>query len=116
VPSLLTLDRGHGAIRDFLICLPVQRDSHRKAGRAVVPNDLNAADAFATRPLSNRLQTIFSEIRVAHSDRFEFYHLKFLSRRILPALSTGCVDKATIGTLHRPYGLGPIDIQDSQTV
>jgi hypothetical protein len=81
MPSLLTLDRGHGAISDFLICLPVQRDSHRKAGRAVVPNDLNAADALATRPLSNRLQTIFSEIRVAHSDRFEFYHLKYLSRK-----------------------------------
>jgi hypothetical protein len=51
--SFLTLDADDRAISDFPVCLPVQRDADRKAGRAVVPNDLNAADGLAARPLSN---------------------------------------------------------------
>ena len=41
--SLLTLDADHRAIGNSLVCLSVQRDTDRKAGRAIVPNDLNAA-------------------------------------------------------------------------
>jgi aspartate kinase len=37
------------------VCFPVQRDADRKAGRAIVPNDLNAADRLAARPMSNGL-------------------------------------------------------------
>ena len=74
--SLLTLDAGHRAIGDSLVCLSVQGDTDRKAGRAIVTNDLNAADGLAIRPLSNGLQALFSESPVAHSDSFEFSHLK----------------------------------------
>jgi len=76
MPSLLTLDADHRAIGDSLVCLPVQRDTDRKAGRAIVTSDLNAADRLAAGPLSNGLKALFSESSVAHSDRFEFRHLK----------------------------------------
>jgi hypothetical protein len=41
--SLLALNAVHRAIGDSLLCLPIQRDADRKASRAVVANDLDAA-------------------------------------------------------------------------
>jgi|ERR1700722_12032772 hypothetical protein len=76
MPSLLTLDADHRTISDSPVCISVQGDTDRKAGRAIVPNDLNAADCLAAGPLSNGLQALFPESSVAHSDRFEFRHLK----------------------------------------
>jgi hypothetical protein len=72
--SLLSLDIDHCAIRNFLICVAVQRDPHGKAGRAVVPNDPNTANGLAARPLPNGLETLFAQISVAHSDRFKLRH------------------------------------------
>ena len=61
VSSLLTLDADHRSISDRFVGLSVQGDSDRKAGWAVVPNDLDAADGLAATPLSDGLQAIFSE-------------------------------------------------------
>jgi hypothetical protein len=72
--SLLTLDADHRAIGDSLVCLSVQRDTDRKAGRAIVPNDLNAADCLAAGPLSNGFQALFPESSVAHWERFKSRH------------------------------------------
>jgi hypothetical protein len=71
---LLALDIDHRSIRDFLICVAVQRDAYGKARRAVVPNDPNAANGLAARPLPNGLKTLFAEICVAHSDCFNLCH------------------------------------------
>jgi hypothetical protein len=74
VSSFLTLDAHDRSISDFLVCLPVQRDADRKAGRAIVANDLNAADSLAAWPLSNGLQALFTESAVGHTDCFESHH------------------------------------------
>jgi hypothetical protein len=74
--SFLTLNADHRTISDSLVGLSVQGDTDRKAGRAIVPNDLNAADCLAAGPLSNGFQAIFPESPVAHSDCFEFHHLR----------------------------------------
>jgi hypothetical protein len=74
VSSLLALDIHHRSIRNFLICVAVQCDPNRKASGAVVPDELNAADGLATRPLPNGLETLFAQIPVAHSDRFKLRH------------------------------------------
>ena len=71
---LFTLNVHHRSIRNFLICIPVQCNANRKTGWAVVPDDLNAADGLAARPLLDGLQVLFSEIPVAHSDRFKLRH------------------------------------------
>jgi hypothetical protein len=85
VSSLLTLDADHRAIGDSLVCLSVQRDTDRKAGRAIVPNDLNAADCLAAGPLSNGFQALFSESSVAHPDCSKSRHLKhFLEAKRAP--------------------------------
>jgi hypothetical protein len=76
MPALLTLDAGHRTISDSLVCLSVQGDTDRKAGRAIVPNDLNAADCLAAGPLSDGLQALFSESSVAHPDCSKSCHLK----------------------------------------
>jgi hypothetical protein len=83
VSSLLTLDADHRAIGDSLVCLSVQRDTDRKAGRAIVPNDLN--DCHAAGPLSNGFQALFSESSVAHPDCSKSRHLKhFLEAKRAP--------------------------------
>jgi hypothetical protein len=71
-PSFFPLDIYHCTIGDALACLSVQGDSDRKAGPAIAPNDLNAADGLAAWPLSDGLQTIFAEIGVAHPDCLNF--------------------------------------------
>lgn len=70
VSSFLPLDVDDRSISDLLVRLPVQRDTDRKARRAVVPNDLNTADGLAARPLSEGLQTLSSESSVVQSDSF----------------------------------------------
>jgi hypothetical protein len=93
VSSLLTLDADHRAIGDSLVCRSVQRDTDRKAGRAIVPNDLNAADCLVAGPLSNGFQALFSESSVAHWECFKSRHLKhFLEAK----------GAATAGCLRRP--------------
>jgi hypothetical protein len=70
VSSFLTLNVDDRSISDLLVRLPIQGDTDRKAGRTVVPNDLNAADGLAARPLSNGLKALFSQSSVAQSDCF----------------------------------------------
>jgi hypothetical protein len=53
--SLLALDIDHRTISHSRVCLSVQGNTDRKAGWAVVPDDLNASDGLATGPLSNGL-------------------------------------------------------------
>ena len=79
--SLLTLDADHRAIGDSLVCLSVQRDTDRKAGRAIVPNDLNAADCLAAGPLSNGFHALFSESSVAHWESFKSRHLSIFCKK-----------------------------------
>jgi hypothetical protein len=55
VSSFFALDEADRAISDLHVCFVVQRDADRKAGRAIVPNDLNAADGLAARRMSNGL-------------------------------------------------------------
>jgi hypothetical protein len=71
---LFALDIHHRSIGNFPVCLPIQCDPNGKAGRAVVPNDPNAADGLAARPLPNGVETLSPKISVAHSDRFKLRH------------------------------------------
>jgi hypothetical protein len=62
--SLLALDIVDGAIRSPLVGLSVQRDPQRKAAWRFAPNDLKGANGLASRPLSNGLEALLSEILV----------------------------------------------------
>jgi hypothetical protein len=62
--ALLALDIADGAIRSFLDGLSVQRDPHRKAAWRFAPNDLKGAYGLTSRPLSNGLEALLSEIPV----------------------------------------------------
>jgi hypothetical protein len=62
--ALLALDIVDGAIRGFLDSLSVQRNPHRKAAWCFAPNDLKGAYGLASRPLSNGLEALPSEILV----------------------------------------------------
>jgi hypothetical protein len=70
MPTLLALDAADSAIGGSLVGLPVQRHPDRETARRVVSNDLNAANGFASGPVSDGLQALFSESPVAHSDCF----------------------------------------------
>jgi hypothetical protein len=73
ISSLLALDAIDRAIGDLLVHRPVQRHSDRKTARCGISNNLNAANGLAPGPLSNGLQALFSESRVAHSDSFPIF-------------------------------------------
>jgi hypothetical protein len=72
--SLLALNVDDRAICDFLVGLPVQRDSDRKVAPLIASNDLDAAHGLAPGPLSNGLQALFSESSIAQSDCLAFRH------------------------------------------
>jgi hypothetical protein len=61
---LLALDIVDGAIRSPLVSLSVQRDPHRKGAWRFAPDDLKGAYGLASRPLSNGLEALLSEILV----------------------------------------------------
>jgi hypothetical protein len=71
---LLAPDVIDGAVGDFSLSIAVQRDADRKAGRRAVPNNLNAADGLAARPLSDGIEALSSESSVVQSDCLKFYH------------------------------------------
>lgn len=68
--ALLALDADHRAVSNFLVGCPAQRHPNRKTTRRIVSNDLNTGYGFATGPLSNCLQALFSKRRVAQSNCF----------------------------------------------
>jgi hypothetical protein len=62
--ALLALETADGAIRSSLGGLSVQRDPHRKASWRLASNDLKGAYGLTSRPLSNGLKALLSEILV----------------------------------------------------
>jgi len=62
--SLFALDIVDGAIRSFLDRLSVQRDPQRKGAWRFAPYDLQGAYGLASRPLTNGLEALLSEIPV----------------------------------------------------
>jgi hypothetical protein len=78
---LLALDAIDRAIGELLVGLPVQRHPDRKAARAVVSNNLDAAHRLAPGPLSYGLQTLLSESPVVHSNLFLIRHVSIRAKK-----------------------------------
>ena len=74
ISSLLALDAGHRTIGKSLVGLAIQRHPNQKAAGHIIPNDLNAANGLAARPLPHGLKAFFAESRVAQSDSFYVLH------------------------------------------
>src|ERR1700691_6406816 len=74
ISSLLALDAGHRTIGKSLVGLAIQRHPNQKAAGHIIPNDLNAANGLAARPLPHGLKAFFAESRVAQSDGFYILH------------------------------------------
>jgi hypothetical protein len=68
MPPFLTLDAIDRAIGNFLVGLSVQCHADRKAARCSMPNDLNAGNGLAPRPLPDGLKALLSESSVAQSE------------------------------------------------
>jgi hypothetical protein len=75
IPPLLTLNVVGRAIGDSLLGLPVQRHADRKAAWSCIANDVNGAHGLASGPLSDGLQALLSESRVAQSECLRLDHL-----------------------------------------
>jgi len=71
-----TLNISRCAIGDGRACTSVQGNTDRKARPTIIPNDLNAADGLASRPLPDGFKALFSQRALAQANRFEFYLLK----------------------------------------
>jgi hypothetical protein len=74
MPPLLALDAIDRAIGNFLVGLSVQRHADGKAARCSLPNDLDAGNGLASRPLPNGVKALLSENPVAQSDRPPLRH------------------------------------------
>jgi hypothetical protein len=74
MPPLLALDAIDRAIGNSLIGLSVQRHADGKAARCSLPNDLDAGNGLASRPLPNGVKALLSENPVAQSDRPPLRH------------------------------------------
>jgi hypothetical protein len=62
----LTLDGTHRAVGTPTICVTIQRHPNREAA-VVLPDDLNAGDGLAARPLSDGVKALFPQSGVAQS-------------------------------------------------
>ena len=69
MPPLLALDAVDRTIGNFLVGLSVQRHPDGKAARRSLPNDLDAGNGLAPRPLPDGVQALLSERPVAQSER-----------------------------------------------
>ena len=58
MPPLLALDAIDGAIRNSLVGLSIQRHVDDKAARRSLPNDLDAGNGLAPRPLPDGVQAL----------------------------------------------------------
>jgi hypothetical protein len=74
MPPLLALDAIDRAIGNFLVGLSVQRHADGKAAWRSLPNDLEAGNGLAPRPLPDGVKALLSENPVAQSDRSPFRH------------------------------------------
>jgi hypothetical protein len=80
--SLLALHEGdRRAIGGFLVGLPVQSHADREAAGGVISNNLDATYRFASRPLANGFEALFSKGPIAHSNCFRLRHAWDLYRR-----------------------------------
>jgi hypothetical protein len=68
MPSLLALHVGERAIGGLFVSLPIQRHSDGEAAWRIFSNDLDTAYRFASRPLTDGFQALFSECRIAHTN------------------------------------------------
>ena len=73
-PPLLALDATDRAIGKLLVGVSVERHPDRKAARRFSPDDVNGADALATRPLPDGVEALLAQRPVVQPDCLRFRH------------------------------------------
>jgi hypothetical protein len=83
IAPFLTLDGTHRAVGTPTICVTIQRHPNREA-TVVLPDDLNAGDGLAARPLSDGVKALFPQSGVAQSSSNELVSHQRPSENLTP--------------------------------